>query len=314
VIVSYLSFALIGIIAGGCAPLQTALNARIRTASSSAVDSSLINYAIGSLTLVVCGGIVGQGFFIPWAHISALPWWGWLPGFLGSLFVCGNILLFPILGAVQIATIPLVGQIVASVVIDAAGWFGTKIIPLSAPRVIGCIIVIAGVIISTLTHSSSSPTRSMHTTLRVWLARAAAFGIGVSFACQSAINGTNGREMGSAIHSALLNFVVGTIIFACIALIRADWKTLRPSHLSAQHLPWYVWLGGVLGAVNLTLIALITPLIGTGMTLILGMIGQMIASLVIDQCGLVGAQKRKTHPAQIIGLIIMLAGAGISDL
>lgn len=304
-----------GIAAGACAPFQTAVNARLRTAARSAFVSSLVNFAVGTIFLILVGAIGGFGFLPSPARIGRLPWWGWLPGFLGSLFVCGNIMLFPLLGGVQTATIPLVGQIVTSVVIDAAGWFGSARIAASPSRICGALLVVAGILVSAIRPKArpSSRTRSGSVSpLGRLLAQLSALGIGVCFAIQSAINGANGKILGSAIHSALVNFIVGTLVFALLTTAGRQWSGIRTA-IRAEAPAWSL-LGGAFGGINLALIALLAPRIGTGMTLILGLIGQIVASLLVDGFGLFGAQKRHLLWQQFAGLAIMVAGALLVDL
>ena len=54
---------------------------------------------------------------------STEPWWIWIGGALGVIYLTGNIVLFPKLGSVQTVIMPILGQIVMSMLIDNFGWF-----------------------------------------------------------------------------------------------------------------------------------------------------------------------------------------------
>ena len=74
-----------------------------------------------------------------------MPWWGWVGGAIGALFITVSIVLTPRLGtAVTLATMT-VGQLLAALVLDHYGWLGAPVIRLSLPRVLGAACLLAGI-------------------------------------------------------------------------------------------------------------------------------------------------------------------------
>ncbi len=71
------------------------------------------------------------------------------------------------------------------------------------------------------------------------------------------------------------------------------------------HTPWWMWLGGILGALFVLGNVYLVP-IRTGFAVIIVLIGLMIGSLLIDQFWL--ASKRTVTLLQIGGLLIMIVG------
>ncbi|MCJ0580296.1 DMT family transporter [Enterococcus cecorum] len=75
------------------------------------------------------------------------PWWAYLGGLLGMLGLTANILLFLILGSVQTVILPILGQLLMSILIDHFGLFHTLLRPLSFIRFLGLISLIVGVLL-----------------------------------------------------------------------------------------------------------------------------------------------------------------------
>ena len=80
--------------------------------------------------------------------VKAAPWYGWLAGgLLGAVYLTGNIILAPRLGAAALIGLVVTGQIVFSVMIDNFAWFGFEHHAASVPRLLGCLLLIGGVIL-----------------------------------------------------------------------------------------------------------------------------------------------------------------------
>lgn len=60
--------------------------------------------------------------------------------------------------------------------------------------------------------------------------------------------------------------------------------------------PWWMWVGGLLGATLVMCNAYLSAHIGTGMTVMLVLLGQVGGGLLVDRFGLLGVP-RKPWPA-----------------
>lgn len=73
------------------------------------------------------------------------PWYLWLAGgVLGAIYLTGNILLAPRIGAGTLIGLVVTGQIVFSVLVDNYGWFGFEQHDANWPRIIGCLLLVGG--------------------------------------------------------------------------------------------------------------------------------------------------------------------------
>jgi transporter family-2 protein len=75
-----------------------------------------------------------------------------------------------------------------------------------------------------------------------------------------------------------------------------------------------MWIGGVIGALFVFGNAYLVPIIGTGLAVVIILVGQMTGSLLVDQFGLLESNKNPVTPIQIVGILIMIAGVALIRL
>ena len=72
--------------------------------------------------------------------------------------------------------------------------------------------------------------------------------------------------------------------------------------------PWWALVGGLLGAVYVTVALVAVRTLGaSGLTAVV-ITGQLIISVVIDRFGLLGVAKQHVGVTRIIGLVLLVAG------
>ena len=69
-----------------------------------------------------------------------------------------------------------------------------------------------------------------------------------------------------------------------------------------------MWLGGPVGALFVAGMAGLVPKLGTGVSLMVVLIGQLLGSMTIEQFGLFGAQKTPVGIVQLAGVAVVAAG------
>jgi len=79
---------------------------------------------------------------------------------------------------------------------------------------------------------------------------------------------------------------------------------LKPSSTG----PWYLWLGGLLGAIFVGYITWVNQQQGMALTFALVVSGQIFISLVIDHFGLLGSAIRTITLEKVIGAALIIAG------
>ena len=128
--------------------------------------------------------------------------------------------------------------------------------------------------------------------------------IGASLAFQIGVNARLRVSLGDPSQAALVSFATGTIALAAYTfLMRLPW-----SFEGASKAPWWVWVGGLLGAFNITATIILAPRLGAATLLGLVVTGQMIVSMILDHYGLLGFRPHALSPGRVCGAILLIAG------
>jgi len=107
-------FIVYAISAGVLVGLSRQLNGRLAL-STSPLIASFFNHAVGFVFLTVLGLILGN-LLLPGALET--PWWAYLGGPVGVIFVASGSCLIAKIGAVNTALLVIGGQMVSGVVLD----------------------------------------------------------------------------------------------------------------------------------------------------------------------------------------------------
>ncbi|NPC91379.1 DMT family transporter [Bacillus sp. WMMC1349] len=138
-------FIVFSLLAGMALPTQFSINAQLRGIVGSPLLASTISFIVGSIALLIVS-IFGNSVHIKKEWLEA-PWWIWTGGLLGAFYVVATVILIPRIGAVATVSYILLGQMIASVLIDHFGLIGVATHNLNIPRLLGVLLVICGVVI-----------------------------------------------------------------------------------------------------------------------------------------------------------------------
>ena len=132
----------------GCIiPLQALVNNSLRvTVGSGAVFAAFMNFLVGAIILGVICVVSGEKWSSVLKLDSIAPW-QLAGGILGAIFVFGTTLIAPRIGVATMLSLVIAGQILASLVFDRIGILGLVERELSTPRLIGALLVVAGVLL-----------------------------------------------------------------------------------------------------------------------------------------------------------------------
>lgn len=132
-------------LAGCLMPVQPVLNAWAAHALESPWWAAFLSFAGGTGVLLVLA-LVFSGLPSVKA-VAALPPVVLWAGPLGALFVTATLVAVPRLGVFPVMVLLVAGQLLTAVVMDHYGWMGVPRVPLSWSRVLGGILVFAGVLL-----------------------------------------------------------------------------------------------------------------------------------------------------------------------
>lgn len=132
-------------IAGSMVALQAPTNAMLAKAGGSPVLAALISFAVGTIALSVVWLLSGNR---PGASaFGGLPWYAWVGGLYGAVFVAVAAYAAPKIGLATLITVGIAGQIAMALWMDHVGALGLQREPLNLGRVLGALLVLAGVVL-----------------------------------------------------------------------------------------------------------------------------------------------------------------------
>lgn len=132
-----------------------------------------------------------------------------------------------------------------------------------------------------------------------------AIAAGICVAIQTGVNTQLRTYVGSPLQAAFISFLVGAFAIAIVLVIRRE---MNFSFSVIKTTPWWVWTGGLLGALYVSAIILIAPKIGAVATAIYIIFGQLLMSVILDHYGWLGFPKIALTPQRIVGVMCVFIG------
>jgi transporter family-2 protein len=132
-----------------------------------------------------------------------------------------------------------------------------------------------------------------------------AVGLGTLLPIQVAMNMTLRPWFRDPVVAALPNFIVGIVLLGVYMLVM---RSKLPSAASLAGVPWWAWLGGLIGAAYIIVTLQLGPRIGAALLLALILAGQMTASLVVDHFGLLGFPHHPVNLPRLAGAVLLVIG------
>jgi len=131
--------------AGGMIALQAPTNAMLARAGGSPVLAALISFTVGTLCLFVVW--LGTGNRPSSSSFAGLPWYAWIGGAYGAVYVAIAAYAAPKIGLASLITIGIAGQIAVALWLDHIGALGLPREPINLGRVLGALLVVGGVVL-----------------------------------------------------------------------------------------------------------------------------------------------------------------------
>ncbi|HEY7935020.1 MAG TPA: DMT family transporter [Solirubrobacteraceae bacterium] len=124
---------------------------------------------------------------------------------------------------------------------------------------------------------------------------------------QAPINSRLGRAVGS-VQAASLSFVLGTVVLLAVAAF-ANGGFAAYTKVTAA--PWWALIGGLLGAIYVTVAILTVRTLGASGLTAAVITGQLVISVVIDRFGLLGVARQPIGAQRMIGLVLLVLGVAL---
>ncbi|HHX59511.1 MAG TPA: DMT family transporter [Epulopiscium sp.] len=128
--------------------------------------------------------------------------------------------------------------------------------------------------------------------------------VGLLIAIMVTVNGTLARFFGDYVATVIIHMIGLTLVSIIVISKKLTVKMSR-------NIPIYWFAGGAIGAFMIIFNNMCFDKLGVSLTLALGLVGQIIASAIIDHYGLFGLNVSKFKKEKILGFITIFAGITI---
>lgn len=137
---------LAALLAGLVLPVQVGLNNELKAHAGRAEWASMVSFTVGAVTMAIYN-LVAR---VPWpggAAVAGAPWWAWIGGALGAVYVTSSILITPRLGFGTTTALIVGGQMIAALFLDHYGALGAARHEMNLVRLGGAALVVVGVVL-----------------------------------------------------------------------------------------------------------------------------------------------------------------------
>lgn len=138
---------LLALTAGVAVAIQAGANSQLKLVVGNPIITTLFSFCVGTLALLFIVALLYRNEFPSLAQLQTASPWKWTGGLLGVLYVSAVILAAPRIGAANTLGIVVAGQMIAALVLDHFGWLGFPVTPINWNRVLGVVLLLAGVLL-----------------------------------------------------------------------------------------------------------------------------------------------------------------------
>lgn len=132
---------------------------------------------------------------------------------------------------------------------------------------------------------------------------------GAAIATQAPINARLGAQLGDPVAAAAASFLVGFVVLGGLTALRG-----LPEGSAITAGPWWVWVGGALGAFYVWASIWSVGTLGV-LTLVAALVfGQLAAALILDAIGAFGLAPKPVSWTRVAAVLLVGAGLVLSRL
>ena len=301
----------IGVIAGIASTVQASVNTEARRFFRSPFITAGLNFMVAWLCLAAFIVFNEHALSVPVHEIAKNPPWIWLGGVCAIIIVTLNIVCVPKLGAAGNVMILNFGQIVTGLVIDHFALFGADEARMSFMRLTGAVLVFAGLVLVTHEKPAENEERRSFPMFYAILA----FIDGIACSTQIAVNGTLRVVVQSVSKATIVSMsvaIISTLTLMTVLFVLKGKNGIfdKTDEVRPDFRVWMV-SGGLFALTVVSGNAAVAPILGTGLSTIMNLIGMMASGLAIDAVGFLGIEKKPVTIKKIAGMMLMLAGTAL---
>ncbi|MCP4383445.1 MAG: DMT family transporter [Hyphomicrobiales bacterium] len=138
-------FILAAIGIGGLIAIQPGINSDVARRLDNPFAAAFLSISVSFLLATVY--VLSARQNVSWSAVTSLPWYLWLGGTIGAIFVAGSLWLAPVLGAAALFAAMIAGQMMMALIVDWFGFGGYQSQGFDPWRLLAVGLVLAGVLI-----------------------------------------------------------------------------------------------------------------------------------------------------------------------
>ena len=128
---------------------------------------------------------------------------------------------------------------------------------------------------------------------------------GAGVAAQAVINSRLRFILGAPVWAAIAQFTVGLVLLVVAAAVT---RQAIPTGTALAQAPWWMWTGGVFGALFILMSVIVTAKLGAALMLAATIVGQLGAALAIDHFGWFGGDVIPVSLTRVVGVLLLAIG------
>ncbi|GAA0846971.1 DMT family transporter [Cupriavidus pauculus] len=136
----------IAVLSGAMIPFQAGTNAMLGRGLGHPLWATVVSLAV---SLAVVAPVL-WAMRAPWPSVAAAlhgPWWQWIGGVFGVIYITAALILAPRVGAANFIVGVVAGQMLASLLIDHFGLVGLPARPATLARAAGLGLILLGMLV-----------------------------------------------------------------------------------------------------------------------------------------------------------------------
>ena len=137
---------LIALLAGAAVPFQAGSNAALGRLLGHPLWAAGVSLLV-SLMMLVPALLLMRAPMPQLQNLAQAPWWAWLGGVAGVIYITAALVLTPRLGAAGFIVCVIAGQVLSSLLIDQFGLMGLPEKPVNLPRLLGVAMIVGGMLV-----------------------------------------------------------------------------------------------------------------------------------------------------------------------
>ena len=137
--------ALVMLAGGAILAVQAPTNALLVRPLGSPVNAALVSFIVGTIGLALAALLLRASPDLP--AVRATPWYAWIGGLCGAVFVGSLAFATPRIGIAAALTLAILGQTVVALALDHVGAFGFPARPIDLSKILGVALICAGVLL-----------------------------------------------------------------------------------------------------------------------------------------------------------------------